>query len=117
MRRDYQAIYDVSGDSGILDRLISRSKPQGEIVLAGFYTDPLSFTFPPAFMRETRMRIAAEWKDQDLIAVQHLLSSGALSLEGLITHRSSPRDARQAYETAFKDAQCLKMVLDWRDMA
>lgn len=117
VRRDYQAIYDVSGDSGILDRLISRLKPQGEIVLAGFYTDPLSFTFPPAFMRETRMRIAAEWKDQDLIAVQHLLSSAALSLEGLITHRSSPRDARQAYETAFKDAQCLKMVLDWRDMA
>ncbi len=117
VRRDYQAIYDVSGDSGILDRLISRLKPQGEIVLAGFYTDPLSFTFPPAFMRETRMRIAAEWKDQDLTAVQNLLSSGALSLDGLITHRSSPRDAGQAYETAFKDARCLKMILDWRDLA
>ncbi len=113
-RRDYQAIYDVSGDSSILDRLVMRLRPQGEIVLAGFYTDPLSFTFPPAFMREARIRIAAEWKDRDLSAVQELLRSGALSLDGLITHRSSPGEAQEAYQVAFNDPLCLKMVLDWR---
>jgi 3-hydroxyethyl bacteriochlorophyllide a dehydrogenase len=115
-RRDYHAIYDVSGDSSILDRLVPRLKPQGEIVLAGFYTDPLSFAFAPAFMRETRMRVAAEWKGEDLSAVEGLLRSGSLSLDGLITHRSSPREAGGAYETAFKDPRCLKMVLDWRSL-
>jgi 3-hydroxyethyl bacteriochlorophyllide a dehydrogenase len=116
-RRDYSAIYDVSGDSTILDRLIARLKPQGEIVLAGFYTEPMSFAFAPAFMRESRIRVAAEWKDKDLVAVQDLIRSGALSLEGLITHRSSPEQALDAYRVAFDDPQCLKMVLDWRGAA
>jgi 3-hydroxyethyl bacteriochlorophyllide a dehydrogenase len=116
-RRDYQSIYDVSGDSSILDQLVVRLRPQGEIVLAGFYTDPLSFVFAPAFMRETRIRIAAEWKDGDLTAVQDLLRSGALSFDGLITHRSSPAEASKAYQIAFNDPLCLKMVLDWRTLA
>ena len=44
-------------------------------------------------------------------------SAGALSLEGLITHQRPASDARAAYETAFSDADCLKMILDWRDVA
>ena len=39
-------------------------------MLAGFYSEPLSFAFPPAFMREARLRVAAEWKPSDLIAVK-----------------------------------------------
>ena len=74
--RDYRAIYDVSGDSTLLDTLISRLAPGGEIVLAGFYSEPLSFAFPPAFMREARLRVAAEWKPSDLIAVKALVETG-----------------------------------------
>ncbi|MEI2676535.1 MAG: hypothetical protein V9G29_00925 [Burkholderiaceae bacterium] len=33
-------------------------------MLAGFYDEPLSFVFPPAFMREARIRIAAQWLPQ-----------------------------------------------------
>jgi len=115
-RRDYRAIYDVSGDAGLLDQLIARLAPGGEseVVLAGFYSAPLSFSFPPAFMREARIRVAAEWRDPDLAAVKAHVESGALSLDGLITHRSAATEAAQAYRTAFDDAACLKMVLDWR---
>ncbi len=113
----YRAICDVSGDSTILDPLISRLAPQGEIVLAGFYADPLSFTFPPAFMREVRIRIAAEWKPEDLVAVSELVRSGRLSLAGLITHHAAADRAAEAYETAFTDPTCLKMVLDWRGVS
>jgi hypothetical protein len=45
--RDYPRIYDVSGDASLLDTLIARLAPGGEIVLAGFYSEPLSFAFPP----------------------------------------------------------------------
>ena len=55
-RRDYRCIYDATGDSAILDTLISRLARGGEVVLAGFYPAPLSFAFPPAFMREARLR-------------------------------------------------------------
>ncbi|WP_026380050.1 chlorophyll synthesis pathway protein BchC [Afifella pfennigii] len=113
-RRDYRAIYDVSGDSALLDELIARLAPAGEVVLAGFYSAPLSFSFPPAFMREARIRIAAEWREPDLLAVKELVEAGRLSLDGLITHRCEARQAGDAYRTAFGDAACLKMILDWR---
>jgi 3-hydroxyethyl bacteriochlorophyllide a dehydrogenase len=114
-RRDYHAVYDVSGDSQILDRLIARLAPGGEIVLAGFYTDPLNFNFAPAFMREAQIRCAAEWKRPDLLAVKELAEDGRLSLDGLITHHDEPVNAAAAYRTAFADPSCLKMVLDWRN--
>lgn len=110
----FHAIYDVSGDATLLDTLISRLAPRGEIVLAGFYTEPLSFTFPPAFMKEARFRIAAEWQPGDLAGVKQLLEDRRLSLDGLITHRHDATDAVAAYRTAFTDPHCLKMILDWR---
>ncbi|RZU02852.1 chlorophyll synthesis pathway protein BchC [Rivibacter subsaxonicus] len=113
-RRNYHAIYDVSGDAQILDQLIARLAPGGEVVLAGFYSEPLHFAFAPAFMREAQIRTAAEWQRPDLLAVKELAESGRLSLEGLITHREQAMQADAAYRTAFGDAGCLKMILDWR---
>jgi 3-hydroxyethyl bacteriochlorophyllide a dehydrogenase len=113
-RRGYHAIYDVSGDATLLDTLITRLAPGGEVVLAGFYSESLSFAFPAAFMREARIRIAAEWREADLVAVKALIESGQLNLDGLITHRQAAGDAPSAYRTAFTDPSCLKMILDWR---
>ena len=113
-RHDYVAIYDVSGDATLLDSLIKRLRRGGEVVLAGFYSAPLSFNFPPAFLREARIRVAAEWSPSDLAAVRQLVETGRLSLDGLITHRADADDAADAYRTAFGDSACLKMILDWR---
>ncbi len=115
--RRYRCICDVSGDPSLLDTLIGRLAPGGEIVLAGFYAEPLSFAFAPAFMREARIRIAAQWIESDLAAVMALLAAGRLSLDGLITHRQDAATAAEAYRTAFTDPACLKMVLDWRTHA
>jgi bacteriochlorophyllide a dehydrogenase len=116
-RRDYRVICDVSGDASLLDTLIAHLAPGGEIVLAGFYSAPLSFAFAPAFMREARIRIAAEWRHDDLVAVRDLVDSGKLSLDGLISHREAVSSAPDAYRTAFDDPSCLKMLLDWRARA
>jgi 3-hydroxyethyl bacteriochlorophyllide a dehydrogenase len=116
-RRDYTAICDMSGDPAVIDQLVARLAPGGEIVLAGFYADPLSFAFPPAFMREARLRVAAQWQPRDLHAAMNLIADQRLSLEGLVTHRLPARHAQGAYRTAFSDASCLKMILDWRDCA
>jgi 3-hydroxyethyl bacteriochlorophyllide a dehydrogenase len=113
-RRDYKIICDVSGDPGLLDTLVARCARGAEIVLAGFYAERLSFAFPPAFMREVRFRIAAEWQQSDLTATSALVADGSLSLDGLITHHATPKDADAAYRTAFGDTSCLKMILDWR---
>ena len=116
-RRDYRTIFDVSGDSAILDTLIGRLAKGGEIVLAGFYSDPLTFAFPPAFMREARVRVAAEWNRDDMLATRLLVEEGRLSLGGLITHAEPPSNAAAPYATAFNDPACLKMILDWKGCA
>jgi 3-hydroxyethyl bacteriochlorophyllide a dehydrogenase len=111
-RRDYRTICDASGAADVLDVAIPRLGKGGEIVLAGFY-DRLSFAFPPAFMREARLRIAAEFTPADTAAVLALVASGALRLDGLISHVRPAAEAAEAYPQAFTDPDCLKMVLDW----
>jgi 3-hydroxyethyl bacteriochlorophyllide a dehydrogenase len=113
-RKDYLSIYDVSGDSTLLESLFGRLARGGEIVLAGFYEDRLSFAFPAAFMKEATLRVAAEWQPEDLQRVLGLLSSGRLDLGGLITHARPFDEAAEAYPIAFTDPTCLKMLLDWR---
>ncbi len=112
-RRNYASIYDVSGDAGLIDSLIACLAPGGEIVLAGFYEDRPSFAFPPAFMREARIRIAAEWRPEDLHAVKARIEAGELSIDDLITHRAPVSQALSAYRNAFENPDCLKMVLEW----
>ncbi len=111
-RRDYKTIVDASGDAKMIDTLVQRLRPGGEIVLAGFY-DRIGFAFAPAFMRETKFRIAAQWQPADLQTVVSLVASGALSLENLITHHEAPAQADAAYRTAFETSSCLKMIIDW----
>ncbi|MFN3867449.1 MAG: chlorophyll synthesis pathway protein BchC [Hyphomicrobiaceae bacterium] len=115
--RRYHSIYDVSGSADILDTLIAKLQPSGEIVLAGFYHGRPSFAFAPAFMREARFRVAAEWREADLLAVRDLVQTGRLSLDGLITTRRPAEGAADAYATAFTDPDCLKLILDWSNVS
>ena len=112
--RGHACILDCSGDAAILDAALPRLGMGGQVVLAGFYAGRVSFDFPAAFLREARIRVAAEWAPADLDAVLALIAAGRLSLDGLITHRAASDDAPAAYRTAFGDVACLKMVLDWR---
>lgn len=114
-RRDYAAICDASGASDVLDTAFGHLAKGGEVVLAGFY-DRLSFAFPPAFMREARVRIAAEFTPADIAAVIELIDIGLLELDGLISHARPASEAEDAYPQAFTDPDCLKMVLDWRQI-
>ncbi len=112
-RRDYAAICDASGGADVLDTAFGRLAKGGEVVLAGFY-DRLSFAFPPAFMREARLRVAAEFTPADVAATLALVDAGRLALGGLISHARPAAEAVDAYPQAFTDPDCLKMVLDWR---
>jgi bacteriochlorophyllide a dehydrogenase len=115
--RSYRSILDASGDPGILDQAISRLGRSGVVTLAGFYSEPLSFAFAPAFMREASIRVAAEFTPANIDAILTLVDAGDLSLDGLISHTADAADCAPAYETAFRDSSCTKMVLDWRKAA
>ncbi len=112
-RRNYRSVYDASGRGDLLNDWIGRIAKGGEIVLAGFYSAPLQFAFPPAFMKEARFRISAEWAPDDMTATKALVEAGVLDLADLITQQQPAEAASGAYETAFTDPACLKMILNW----
>jgi 3-hydroxyethyl bacteriochlorophyllide a dehydrogenase len=114
-RRDYRRICDVSGASLIIDQAVHHLAKRATILLAGFYAAPIQFQFPAAFMREIDLRISAEWQPEDMQSALDLVSGGDLSLSGIITHDQPYDSAETAYQQAFSDPRCLKMVLDWRD--
>ena len=116
-RNDYSAIYDASGDADLLDILVGRLAKGGEITLAGFYKDRVSFAFPAAFMKEARLRVAAEWQPKDIAQTIALIQANALGHDGLITDICPAERASDAYPKAFSDPDCLKMVLDWSESA
>ena len=114
-QRDYQRICDVSGASTIIDQAVHHLTKGATVLLAGFYAAPIRFEFPAAFMREIDIRISAEWQPEDMQTALGLVSGGDLSLSGIITHDHPFDSAETAYQQAFSDPRCLKMVLDWRD--
>ena len=114
-RRDYGRVCDVSGTSKIIDQAVHHLARDATVLLAGFYAAPIQFDFPAAFMREIDIRISSEWQPEDMQAAMALVSGGDLSLSGLITHDQPYDNAETAYQQAFSDPRCLKMVLDWRD--
>jgi 3-hydroxyethyl bacteriochlorophyllide a dehydrogenase len=111
----YKNICDASGQVSILNKLVGRLQHGGEIALAGFYDKDIQFNFPAAFMKEARLRIAAQWTPEDLRDVKQAIANGNLDLQGLITHHSRPSSIDEVYRTAFEDPSCLKMVVDWRE--
>ncbi|MEM9783907.1 MAG: chlorophyll synthesis pathway protein BchC [Pseudomonadota bacterium] len=112
--RGVARVLDASGAEDAMDAAVARLAKGGEVVLAGFYAAPVSFAFPPAFIAEARLRIAAEFTPDDLAAVTAMAADGRLALDGLITHRRPASEAAEAYRTAFDDPACLKMTIDWR---
>lgn len=116
-RRDYRHILELSGASNLLDSLVARLGRGGTITLGGFYHEPVQFVFPPAFMREMRLLIAAEFTPTDLADVVRMIGDGSLQLDGIITHRAPASEAAAAYATAFSDLACVKMILNWSSPA
>lgn len=116
-RGSYRHLVDASGDCSILDSLVAAARSGASLTLAGFYGERLSFDFASAFIKEVTIRVAAEWKRPDIQRVAGLLEDRSFALDDLITHRTpveSGARVEAAYNTAFGDPSCLKMVLDWR---
>jgi len=112
--RNYQRVCDVSGaGTPIFDSLISRLSRGGHLTMGGFYSGTVGFQFAPAFMREVRLSIAAEWRPHDMMLVTSLLREKRLSLANLISHTEPANQASHAFRQAFEDEECLKMMLDW----
>ena len=64
-------------------------------------------------MKEARLRVSAEFNSEDVSVTRSLIEAGNLSLRNLVTNTEPAKNVSKAYENAFNDPTCLKMVLDW----
>ena len=115
--QQFDCIVDASGAGDQLDSWITSLNPGGQIVLAGFYSQPLHFQFVPAFLRESQLKVAAQWQPADLTAVAEMVQDGRLSLSGLVTDLMPATEPAKAYDKAFDDFAALKVVMDWRSLS
>lgn len=115
--QQFDCIVDASGAGHQLDTWMTSLNPGGQIVLAGFYSQPLHFQFVPAFLRESQLKVAAQWQPADLTAVAEMVQDGRLSLSGLVTDLMPATDPAKAYDKAFDDFAALKVVMDWRSLS
>ena len=116
-RNDYRAIVDVSGDAGLLDSLIGRLSPGGEIALAGFYKAPISFAFPPAFMREVApARLGRMEAGRSRCRQRPRRVRAALARRAHHTSRCRGQRRSGLPDRFRRPPNASKMILDWRDM-
>ena len=112
------SLTDLRAHALLIERIADADDPDGVRAqtleaLVRRLRNPIDPVFGETAPREARLRMASEWKRPDLWAVNQLVNNGQLSLKGLITHAQNFESATAAYETAFGDISCLKMVLDW----
>jgi 3-hydroxyethyl bacteriochlorophyllide a dehydrogenase len=58
---------------------------------------------------------SAQWANGDLTRARDEIASGHVEIDSLLTHRMKADDASVAFDVAFNDPTCVKMILDWRE--
>jgi bacteriochlorophyllide a dehydrogenase len=110
--KDIDVLIDATGKMDAITPYLMRMQRGGRVVLLGYY-DTVALPYQPVFLKELTLIASMQWAAGDLGRARDLLASGVVDTAGLITHRQSADDAAQAFDVAFNDAACLKMVLTW----
>jgi 3-hydroxyethyl bacteriochlorophyllide a dehydrogenase len=108
----YDVLIDATGKMEAIASHLLRVKKGGRVVLLGYY-DRVDLPYMPAFLRELTFAVSKEWAPGDLARARDAIAGGLVDVSNLITHRLPADEAPRAFELAFNDPQCLKMVLVW----
>jgi bacteriochlorophyllide a dehydrogenase len=110
----FESIIDCTGNMHAIEQSFSSAAMKATIVLGGFY-QRLDFAYHVAFMKELTFHAAKQWSIGDLERARDLIGRDKLDVKKIFTHQSSAYNGiAHAYDTAFNDAACLKMVLNWK---
>ncbi len=108
-------VIDCTGSMKAIEQSFSHLAMNGKVVLAGFY-QRIDLPYHMAFMKELSFIAAKQWRLGDLERVRDLIAREKINVKKIFTHHSSAFNGLQeAYQTAFNDPTCLKMVLSWKE--
>ncbi len=105
-------LIDATGKMEAISPWLMRMGRGGRVVLLGYY-DCINLPYQPVFLKELTLVSSMQWAPGDLAAARDLIRDKALNVDDLVTHRMKAEDASQAFDVAFNDVNCLKMVLEW----
>ncbi len=109
-------IIEATGSMEVLTAALPLLANRGTILLLGYY-QTLQLPYMGLFLKEARLLTAKEWAPGDLVRCRNALSEGTVEVASLLTHQLPIIDVAQAYDVALNNPDCLKLVLDWADVA
>ncbi|MCS7059882.1 MAG: chlorophyll synthesis pathway protein BchC [Anaerolineae bacterium] len=108
----FDVLIDATGKMDAIAPFLMSVQKGGRIVLLGYY-DAVHLPYMPIFLRELMLVASKEWAAGDLARARDLIAAGSLQVDSLITHRLSADQPARAFEIAFNDPACVKLVLEW----
>jgi 3-hydroxyethyl bacteriochlorophyllide a dehydrogenase len=110
----YDALIDATGKMEAIAPRLMQVKKGGRVVLLGYY-DKVELPYMPIFLRELTLAASKEWAPGDLARARDAIAAGEVDVRPLITHCMNAGDAPKAFDVAFNEPDCVKMILDWKE--
>ncbi len=108
----FDVLIDATGKMEAITPFLMSIQKGGRVVLLGYY-DAVHLPYMPVFLRELTLVASKEWAAGDLARARDLIAAGALEVDSLITHRLGVDQAPHAFDIAFNDPACVKLVMAW----
>ncbi len=109
-------VIDTTGRADLFDTWVDLLRVEGQVLMQGYYPDPISFDFFRTHLKRPKIAIACGIGDTR--ACLELLHHGRLSLRPLVTHLVSIDEAPEIYRAmARRDPSILGAVFDWEGTA
>jgi 3-hydroxyethyl bacteriochlorophyllide a dehydrogenase len=112
---EFDVLIDSTGIMSAIDTALRFLKFQGTVIFGGYY-QRINIDYSQAFQKELSFIAAKQWAKGDLERVRELIASHKLNAERIFTHHHAVGSGNitDAYQQAFTDQDCLKMVLHWK---
>ncbi|MDW8350669.1 MAG: chlorophyll synthesis pathway protein BchC [Anaerolineae bacterium] len=110
----FSVLIDATGKMDAIAPRLMNVQKGGRVVLLGYY-EKIDLPYMPAFLRELTFAVSKEWAPGDLARARDAIAAGQIEVHSLITHCLPADDAPKAFDLAFNDPDCVKMILKWND--
>jgi 3-hydroxyethyl bacteriochlorophyllide a dehydrogenase len=114
---EFDVLIDSTGIMSAIETGLRFLRFHGKVVFGGYY-QRMNIDYSQAFDKELSFIAARQWAKGDLQRVRELIAAGKLNAEKIFTHRCTvDDDLMGAYNQAFGDPDCLKMIIHWKPQA
>jgi bacteriochlorophyllide a dehydrogenase len=111
---EFDIMIDSTGVMNAIETGLRFLKFHGKVIFGGYY-QRMNIDYSQAFEKELSFIAAKQWAKGDLLRVKELIRQGCLHADRIFTHTHPVDDnLEEAYQQAFNDPDCMKMILDWK---